>query len=369
MSVMSAVIKKEPGPGLSLTTVDVPHIAPDEILVKVRAASICGTDLHVYHWDDWSRGRIKPPLIIGHELCGEVVESGDHVADVQVGDFISAESHVICGVCSQCRTGRGHLCQDTRIIGVDRDGCFAEYVAIPAANAWLNPPDMDPEIACLQENFGNAVHTAFMTDLTAKKVLVTGCGPVGLMAIEVVRSAGPRAIYATDISSYRLELARRLGADLVLNPNHVDVVETIMEKTEGEGVDVLLEMSGAPSAIDEGFMLLKDGGEAALLGLSPAPFEFDLNNHVIFKGATVYGIIGRRIWETWYQMRGLLKAGAVDLRPIVTHLFPLGDFEYAFEAMDSGKTGKVVLFPDPIDYEAALERNRQLKAGKLQVER
>lgn len=356
MPVMSAVVKIEPAPGLSMTTVDVPRIAPHEILVKVRAASICGTDLHIYRWDDWSQGRIRPPLIVGHELCGEVVERGSQVTDVEIGDFISAESHVTCGTCPQCRTGRGHLCQNTQIIGVDRDGCFAEYVAIPAGNAWLNPPDMDPEIACLQENFGNAVHTAFKTDLTAKKVLVTGCGPVGLMAIEVVRSAGPRAIYATDISPYRLDLARRLGADLALNPNHVDVVEAILEETEGEGVDVLLEMSGAPSAINEGFELLKDGGEVALLGLSPAPFKFDLNNNIIFKGATVYGVIGRQIWETWYQMRGLLKADAVDLRPIVTHLFPLEDFEHAFEAMASGETGKVVLFPDPAAYEAALER-------------
>lgn len=364
MSVMSAVVKEAPGPGLSLATVDIPRIAPHEILVKVSAASICGTDLHIYRWDDWSRGRIKPPLIIGHELCGKVVERGARVTEVQTGDFISAESHVTCGTCPQCRTGRGHLCQNTQIIGVDRDGCFAEYIAIPAANAWPNPPDMNPEIACLQENFGNAVHTAFKTDLTAKKVLVTGCGPVGLMAIEVVGSAGPWAIYATDISPYRLDLARRLGADLALNPKHVDVVEIILEETDGEGVDVLLEMSGAPSAIKEGLTLLKDGGEAALLGLSPGPFEFDLNNYVILKGATVYGVIGRQIWETWYQMRGLLKAGAVDLRPIVTHLFPLEDFERAFEVMASGESGKVVLFPDPLEYEAAVNRRQNwLKGG------
>jgi threonine 3-dehydrogenase len=365
---MSAVIKIAPGPGLSLATVEVPQITSHEILVKVRAASICGTDLHIYRWDDWAQGRIKPPLIIGHELCGTVVERGAQVSDVEIGDFISAESHVTCGVCQQCRTGRAHLCQNTQIIGVDRDGCFAEYVAIPAANAWLNPPDMDPEIACLQENFGNAVHTAFKTDLTARKVLVTGCGPVGLMAIEVVRSAGPRAIYATDVSPYRLNLARRLGADLALNPREVDVVETIMEETEGEGVDVLIEMSGASSAINQGFTLLKDGGEVALLGLSPAPFEFDLNNQIIFKGATVYGVIGRQIWQTWYQMRGLLKAGAVNLRPIVTHLFPLEDIEHAFEVTTSGKSGKVVLFPDEAEYKAAVERMGGQRIGFVEVD-
>lgn len=356
MTVMSAVVKERPGRGLSMATVDVPQIAPHEILVRIRAASICGTDLHIYNWDRWSESRITPPLIVGHELCGEVVDRGPEVSQVEVGDFVSAESHVTCGWCAQCRTGRGHLCQNTQIIGVDRDGCFADYIAIPAANAWVNPPDFEPEIACLFENFGNAVHTAFKTDLTAKKVLVTGCGPVGLMAIEVVGSAGPRAIYATDVSPYRLRLARRLGVDLALNPRNEDVFTRIMDETEDEGVDVLLEMSGAPSAINEGFRLLKDGGEAALLGLSPGPFEFDLNSHIIFKGATVYGVIGRQIWETWYQMRGLIRAGAVDLRPIVTHLFSLGDFERAFEVMASGESGKVVLFPDAAEYEAAMDR-------------
>jgi threonine 3-dehydrogenase len=178
MRAMSAVVKERPGPGMSMATVDVPRVAPHEILVRVRAASICGTDLHIYNWDEWSQSRISPPLIVGHEFCGDVVDQGTEVSEVEVGDFISAESHMICHRCAQCRTGRGHLCQNTQIIGVDRDGCFADYIVIPAVNAWVNPPDLDPEIACLFENFGNAVHAAFKTDLTAKKVLVTGCGPV-----------------------------------------------------------------------------------------------------------------------------------------------------------------------------------------------
>ncbi len=342
---MRAIIKPQAAPGLELVERPIPQVGPRDVLVKVKAASICGTDLHIYRWDPWAQGRIKPPLIVGHEFCGEVVERGSEVHTVQVGDFISAESHVVCGVCTYCRTGQGHLCPNTQIIGVDRDGAFAEYVVIPAENAWVNPPGMPPEIATLLENFGNAVHTAFATDVRARKVLITGCGPVGLMTIPVVKAGGARAIYATDISPYRLELARKMGADLVINAAEEDVVGLILEATEGEGVDVLLEMSGAPSAIHQGFTLLKDGGEVALLGLSPGPFEFDLNNHIIFKGATVHGIIGRRLWETWFQMRGLLKAGVVDLSPVVTHRFALDEFEQAFAVMASGQSGKVVMFP------------------------
>lgn len=339
---MKALLKSTPRPGLELREVEAPNPKPHEVLVRVRAASICGTDLHIYRWDPWAQGRLHPPLIVGHEFCGDIVEAGSQVSDLKVGDFISAESHIIDGTCDMCRTGRGHLCRNTSIIGVDRDGCFAEYIAIPAINAWINPPDMAVEIAALQENFGNSVHTAFATDLTAKKVLVTGCGPVGLMTIAVAKAAGARAIYATDISPYRLDLAKKMGSDLVLNPQESDVVAVVNHETEGEGVDVLLEMSGVPAAINQGFSLLKPGGEAALLGLPGKPFEFDLANHVIFKGATVYGIVGRKLWETWYQARGLIRSGAVDLAPVVTHRFPLEKYEEAFALMERGNCGKVI---------------------------
>ncbi len=342
---MKAVIKAERGPGLALTTAPVPVIGPTEVLVKIRAASICGTDLHIYRWDKWAQGRLKPPVIVGHEVCGDVVERGALVTEPNVGDFVSLESHVICNTCAYCRTGRGHICERARLIGVDRDGGFAEYIAIPAQNAWINPPDLPVEIAVLQENFGNAVHTAFATDVTARKVLVTGCGPVGVMCIAVVRAAGARAIYATDVSDYRLEMARRAGVTLAVNPRQQDVVETIRAATDGEGVDVLLEMSGAPSAIEQGFSLLKPGGEAALLGVAPGPFTFDYNLHVVFKGARVFGITGRKLWETWYQARGLVRSGAVDLAPVVTHHFQLEEYDRAFEVMASGESGKVVLYP------------------------
>jgi len=342
---MRAIVKPERAPGLEMALVDVPQTGRRDALIKVKACSICGTDLHIFKWDPWARSRIRPPIVVGHEFCGEVVEVGADVVDVKVGDYVSAESHITCGTCVLCRTGNAHVCQNTEIIGVDRDGCWAEYIAMPASNLWQNPPDMPLEIASIQENFGNAVHTAFATDLTAKKVLVTGCGPVGLMTIAVAKAAGARTIYATDIAPYRLRLAEKMGADLALNVAEVDVVKTIREHSGDEGVDVLLEMSGASQAISQGFQLLKHAGEAAMLGLTPAPIPFDLNNHVIFKGVKVYGIVGRRLWGTWYRMRGLLNSGLVDLSPLITHRFALEDFHEALKVMQSGQSGKVIMFP------------------------
>jgi threonine 3-dehydrogenase len=344
-STMTAVVKPRAGPGVEARTCPIPAPAPDEVLVRVRAASICGTDLHIHRWDAWAAERMKPPVIVGHEVCGEVVERGAQVTSLQQGDFVSLESHVICNTCAYCRVGQGHLCENTRIIGIDRDGGFAEYIAIPAQNAWPNPPDLPLEIAVLQENFGNAVHTAFSVDLRAKKVLVTGCGPVGLMTIAVARALGARAVFATDISRYRLDFARRMGADLALHATEDLVLEAVQEATDGEGVDVLLEMSGAPSAIRQGFGLLKPGGEAALLGVAPGPFELDWNQFLVFKAARVQGITGRRLWQTWYQARGLIRSKAVDLTPLVTHRFRLSEFERAYETMASGESGKVMLTP------------------------
>lgn len=344
-STMTAVAKTRAVPGLEVVTRPIPVPGPDEVLVRVRAASICGTDLHIYRWDAWAADRIHPPVVVGHEVCGEVVDRGRDVTALQLGDYVSLESHVVCNACAYCRVGQGHLCQNTRIIGIDRDGGFAEFIAIPAQNAWTNPPDLPLEIAVLQENFGNAVHIAFAVDLRAKKVLVTGCGPVGLMTMAVARALGARAIYATDISRYRLDFARRMGADLALHASDDPVLDAVRHATDGEGVDVLLEMSGAPSAIRQGFALLKSGGDVALLGVAPGPFEFDWNQHLIFKAARVQGIIGRRLWQTWYQARGLIRSGAVDLSPLVTHRFRLGEFERAFEVMASGDSGKVMLTP------------------------
>jgi threonine 3-dehydrogenase len=345
---MQAVAKLKPGPGMEFIRVPRPTTGPRDVLIKVKATSICGTDVHIYKWDAWSQSRIQPPLIVGHEFAGEVVEVGSQVRpdEARVGDYVSAESHIVCGVCQQCRLGRAHVCQDTRIIGVDVDGSYAEYVAVPVENAWKNPPDMPVPVAALQENFGNAVHTVSAVDVRGKTVLVTGCGPAGLMSIPVARAFGAEVIVATDLSPYRLELARKIGADLALNPREDDVEARAQDAVRGKGFDALIEMSGAPAALVQGLRLLKPGAEAALLGLAPSTLEgFDLNNLVIMKGVTLHGIAGRRLWETWYQMRALLASNVVDLRPIITHEFPLSRWEEAMGIMASGESGKIVMYP------------------------
>jgi threonine 3-dehydrogenase len=289
-------------------------------------------------------------------MCGIVVDRGPEVHDLDEGTLVSVESHVVCGRCSLCRTGKGHLCPSTEILGVHRDGVFAEYVVVPLENAWPDPLDMPLSIASLQENFGNAVHTAATPDVAGRKVLVSGCGPVGIMTIAAARALGARTVFASDLSDYRLGMARTMGADAVFNPRLGSVVPDILEQTDGEGVDVLLEMSGAPAAMEDGFRLLKPGGEAAMLGLFSRPVTFDFDNAIIFKGATVHGIAGRRLWDTWYQMRAMLRSGAVDLSPLVTHRYSLDDFEAAFDLMASGDCGKVVLFTDPDDADGPLTR-------------
>jgi threonine 3-dehydrogenase len=351
---MRAVVKNAPGHGFEMVDRALPEVGENDVLIQVKATSICGTDLHIYEWNPWAQDHVKLPLTVGHELCGVVVDKGANANGPEVGQLVSVESHVVCNRCSFCRTGKGHLCENTQILGVHRDGAYAEYVAVPAINAWVDPPEMPYSIASLQENFGNAVHTASVPLVAGRKVLVTGCGPVGVMAIAAAKALGARSVYATDVSDYRLSLAWTMGADLTINPRKKDVYSAVMDATEGEGVDVLLEMSGSPSAIDEGFRSLKFGGEAALLGLTSADLSFNLDDHIIFKGASVYGIIGRKLWDTWYEMRGLLRSGTIDLAPLVTHRFALEDYEKAFELMATGDCGKVVMFPDAADADGPL---------------
>ncbi len=345
-NTMKAVLKAERKPGLTLVeNHPTPRPGHGEVLVKVTAGSICGTDLHIYKWDDWAQKRLHPPFVVGHEITGRVVALGESVERVKVGDYVSLESHVICNSCHFCRTGRGHLCENTKIIGVDRDGGFADYIAIPAQNAWVNAENTPLRIAVIEENLGNAVHTVMAQDVSSKFVLVTGCGPVGLMAINVAKAAGARAVIATDISPYRLAMAREMGATRTINPLNESVRDIALEMTDHEGVDVLLEMSGAPSAINDGFAALREGGEVALLGLAPGLLNFDLNAHIIFKGAIVRGIVGRRLWETWYQVHGLLQAGVLSLESLVTHEFAMTDFEKAYHTFMSGESGKIMLVP------------------------
>src|SRR5260221_2049345 len=314
---MKAIIKAARAPGLTyVEEYPVPQLGHGDVLVKVRAGSICGTDLHIYNWDEWAQNRLKPPFVVGHEITGDVVQVAPDVESVKVGDFVSLESHVVCNTCYYCRTGRVYICELTKIIGVDRDGGFADYIAIPASNAWKNLPGTPLRIAVLEENLGNAIHAVMSQEVSAKFILVTGCGPVGLMAINVAKAAGARAVFASDVSHYRLDMARKMGADRVIDATSEDVVGIVREMTHNEGVDVLLEMSGAPSAINQGFAALRGGGSAALLGLTPDAFTFDLNENVIFKGALVRGIVGRQLWETWFQMRGLLEAAVLTLDPL-----------------------------------------------------
>lgn len=341
---MQALAKTAPGPGLELVERPVPQPGAGEVLIRVRAASICGTDVHIYQWDEWSQGRIKPPVVLGHEFAGEVAALGAGVVGLALGTPVSAEGHILLPDAKNVVPGQEHLAKDMVVIGIDRDGAFAEYVSVPRENVWVNPPDLDPEIASLQDPFGNAVHTVHAQDVVGKRVLITGAGLIGLMAIGAAKAAGAAAVYVTDLNPARLETARRLGADLALSAAE-SPVDRLLAETDGAGVDVLLEMSGAAPAIDQGFKALRPGGEAAILGLPSRPIQLDWAAHVVTKGATVRGIYGRRIWQTWHQMRALLGTGAVDLRPLITHRFPLAEFQAGFDAMLSGTSGKVILLP------------------------
>jgi len=328
-----------------MDTVAIPTIGPTDVLVRVKAASICGTDLHIYGWDRWSQGRIKPPLTLGHEFCGTVERMGDEVTAVKPGDFVSAEMHVNCGHCRQCRLGQAHICQNLRIIGIDQDGAFADFVRIPASNVIKLDPDIPEHYGAILDPLGNAVHTAFSGAISGCNLAVTGCGPIGLFAIGVAKAAGAARVLASDISPYRLELARKMKADLVLDASRGDFVERAMEATGGVGLDGVLEMSGNPAAVRDGLAALRSGGRLSLLGLPKEPFELDWNRLVIFKGVTVHGIIGRRMYETWYQMHNLLSSGRLDIRPAITHVMPMEKIDEAIALLGAGKAGKVVLVP------------------------
>jgi threonine 3-dehydrogenase len=342
---MRAVVKAGPGPGVEIREVPVPTCGPRELLIKVLRAGVCGTDLHIYTWDRWSQGRLKPPVTLGHEFVGEVVERGADVTGVKAGDWVALESHIVCHTCLACRTGNAHVCENTRILGVDVDGGFAEFVKAPAFNAWPVPRNIPIEVAAVMEPLGNAVHTAFAGPLSGCNIAVTGCGPIGLFSIGVARAAGAARVFASDLSPYRLELARRMSADAVIDASREDLVARVMDLTGGRGLDGVLEMSGNPQAMRDGLQALRNGGRLSLLGLPKEPFELDWNRLVIFKGVTVHGIIGRRLYDTWYQMDNLLGSGRLDIRPAITHVMPMEKFEDAIGLLQSGRAGKVVLVP------------------------
>ena len=347
-STMKALRKMQAARGLSFENAPVPSIGAADVLVRVRTASICGTDLHIYGWDRWSQGRIKPPVTLGHEFCGVVERVGEEVTAVKAGDFVSAEMHVNCGHCHQCRVGEAHICQNLRIIGIDQDGAFAEFVKIPASNIWKLDAAIPEHYGAILDPLGNAVHTVLAGAIAGQTVLVTGCGPIGLIAIAVAKACGSSTVFATETNEQRRAMAKKMGADVVLNPAETDSVARIKADTSGTGVDVLLEMSGNPAAIQQGFRSLRAGGRASLLGIPTESVPLDLVNEVIFKGATVQGIYGRRMYGTWVQMTALLKAGRLNLEPLFGERTPMAKFENAFAKLQGGLAGKILLYPNGV---------------------
>jgi threonine 3-dehydrogenase len=345
---MKALRKMQATKGLQMDTVAVPSTGPTDVLVRVKTASICGTDLHIYGWDRWSQGRIKPPVTLGHEFCGTVERVGDEVRAVMAGDFASAEMHVNCGHCHQCQLGQAHICQNLRIIGIDLDGAFAEFVKIPASNIWKLDPSIPEHYGAILDPLGNAVHAVLAGPVAGQTVLVTGCGPIGLMSIAVAKACGSSMVFATETNEQRRAMAKKMGADVVLNPSTENAVAKILAETGGTGVDALLEMSGNPTAIQQGFKALRAGGRASLLGIPTENVPLDLVNDVIFKGATVEGIYGRRMYETWVQMTALLKAGRLNLEPLFGEQAPLDKFEGAFSLLQGGLAGKILLYPNGV---------------------
>jgi len=341
---MITLSKIEPKRGMEILVKDVPEILEDEILVKVYAASVCGTDVHIYTWDKWAESRIKSiPQTMGHELAGEVVKVGKRVHTIHVGDIVSAETHIVCGECEFCLTGRSHICKNTSVLGVDRDGAFAEYIAIPAVNAWKNDPSVPPEFLSIQEPLGNAVHTVLAQDVVGKTVAVVGVGPIGIMAVDVAKAVGAARVFAIDVNQYRLDLAKKIGADVCLNALDTDLVQQILDLTDGAGIDVVCEMSGNGHALNQALEYLKLGGHLSILGVPTKKVEIDVTNHIVFKGITIHGITGRRMYDTWFQVKGLIQSGKLHLNDIVTHKLPYTEYEQAMSLMESGNCGKVVL--------------------------
>jgi len=337
---VKALVKASAAPGFTLEDVAEPTIREDEVLIRVRRAGVCGTDVHIYEWDDWARGRVKPPIIVGHEFAGDVVDVGSLVQDVCVGDRVTAEGHIVDGRCMLCRTGNAHACRHTQVIGVDRDGCFAEYIAMPATNVWHLDDAVSYDIGGIHDPMGNAFHTALTADIPGANVLVTGCGPIGIFAVGICRAAGASHIIASDVNDKRLALAKTMGAHEALHPK--DVAEAVKRATDGLGVDVVLEMSGVPSAIHQAFALVRPAGRVQMLGVPAKPMEFDFATELVFKGVTVYGVTGRRMYDTWHQMSRFLRSGAFDPTPVITHRFPLEAADEAIRAIRSGEAGKVI---------------------------
>jgi threonine 3-dehydrogenase len=338
---MQALVKARSAPGIDLQEIAKPAPGPNDILIRVKRAAICGTDMHIYNWDAWAQKTIPVPMAVGHEYCGEVVEVGSEVSGFKVGDRVSGEGHITCGYCRNCRAGRRHLCRNTVGVGVNRPGAFAEYVVIPAFNAFKLPAAIDDEIAAILDPLGNAVHTALAFDVVGEDVLITGAGPIGIMATAIVRFIGARNVVITDVNDYRLDLARKMGATLALNVTRDKLEDAMKQLGMQEGFDVGLEMSGNAAALRDMLRTMHHGGSIAMLGIPPAEVAIDWNE-VILKGLTIKGIYGRQMFETWYKMAALLQSG-LNIRPVITHRLPYTQYQHAFEIMGKGQSGKVVM--------------------------
>lgn len=344
VATMRCLIKETAGPGLTLVERPVPEPGPRDVRIRVTKAGICGTDRHIWEWDDWAASRIPVGIVTGHEFVGVIDAIGAAVTKYEVGQRVSAEGHTTAGVDYNSRTGNAHIATDTSIIGIDRDGCFGEFVVVPEENVWPVHPSIPDRVAAVLDPLGNAVHTVMAANVSAKTVLVSGVGIIGLMAVTVAKAAGASRIFATDINPPRLALAKRLGATEAFDAREgAGWIKEVRRQCRGEGVDAVLEMSGASEAIDQSFRALRNGGTAALLGLPAKPVTFDFNEHIIFKGCTVLGINGRKMFETWFQMEELLLSGRLELDEIITHEFPLSEYKAGFETMISGEGIKVVL--------------------------
>ncbi|MCB1842811.1 MAG: L-threonine 3-dehydrogenase [Halioglobus sp.] len=338
---MKALVKAKAERGIWMQDIAKPEPGHNDVLIRVRRTAICGTDIHIFQWDDWARKTIPVPLAVGHEFCGEIVECGSEVVGFELGDRVSAEGHITCGVCRNCRAGRRHLCMNTVGVGVNRAGAFAEYIAVPAFNVFKLPDAIDDEMASILDPLGNATHTALSFDLVGEDVLITGAGPIGVMAVAIARFAGARHIVITDINDYRLSLAEKLGASRTLNVSRDSVDDAMKDLGMSEGFDIGMEMSGNALAFADMLRTMHHGGKVALLGIPSAPIAIDWNQ-VIFKGLILKGIYGREMFETWYKMSSMLQSG-LKIAPVITHRFAADDFQQAFELMESGQSGKVIL--------------------------
>jgi threonine 3-dehydrogenase len=338
---MKALVKAKAEPGIWMADVPEPTIGPNDVLIRMNKTAICGTDMHIWHWDDWAKRTIKVPMAVGHEYAGEIVAMGSEVRGLAVGDRVSGEGHITCGYCRNCRAGRRHLCRNTVGVGVNRPGCFAEYMALPAANVFKLSPAISDEIASILDPFGNATHTALSFNLVGEDVLITGAGPIGIMAVAIARFVGSRHVVITDVNPYRLALAREMGASRALDVRTESLDEAMQTLRMEEGFDVGLEMSGVPSAFREMLRTMHHGGNVALLGIMPKDTGINWDE-VIFKGLVMKGVYGREMFETWYKMSSMLQSG-LDISKVITHRLPVAEYQFGFETMASGKSGKVIL--------------------------